>query len=221
MANQRHAITLTRAYARSDIPMLRAFARRTAPATIARLYFAQDENGNEPTAGWVESYPRRMQVYRMELAIVHASPVLAGHLKASTKAHDSFRLTAHSLKMVEQATARAPSRKRRRGTRRADAGWVPKGRVHRHRRRSCRLLASCATAAGSVLYRASGPVAHDGCAYADIAVDDHFAAPPASVGLSRVRRAGLCRSSAWPVRHALSGINGTDRCTTIPYIAAR
>ncbi|MFB9127760.1 hypothetical protein ACFFYR_33075 [Paraburkholderia dipogonis] len=100
MANQRQTLTNERAYSRTDFTALRAFVQRVPTATIARLYFTEDEDGHEPTAAWVEAYLRRMEAVLVELALEHGSPVLADHLKASAKAHGSARLTAVSLKMV-------------------------------------------------------------------------------------------------------------------------
>ncbi|MGF6870676.1 integrase [Paraburkholderia sp. MM5477-R1] len=107
MANKPQSIALTRRYTRSDFTALRAFVQRVPAATIARLYFTEDEDGNVPTAGWADAYLRRMQAVLVELALEHGSPVLADYLKASAKAHGSARLTAVSLKMVEQAAALA------------------------------------------------------------------------------------------------------------------
>jgi len=44
-----------------------------------------------------------MQAELVELALEHGSSVLADHLKSSAKAHGSAKLTAVTLKMVEQA----------------------------------------------------------------------------------------------------------------------
>ncbi|MGF6915858.1 phage integrase family protein [Paraburkholderia sp. 40] len=110
MANRSLPITLTRAYSRTDFTALRAFVQRVPPATIARLYFSEDRDGNAPTAGWVSTYLRQMQADLVDLAIEHGSPVLADHLKASARAHGSARLTAVTLKMVEQAAALAVAR---------------------------------------------------------------------------------------------------------------
>ncbi|MFM0091663.1 site-specific integrase [Paraburkholderia sediminicola] len=110
MANQVHPVAHARTYTRSDFTALRAFVQRVPAPTIARLYFTEDEDGHEPTPGWVESYLRRMQAELVELAIEHGSPVLADHLKASARAHGSARLTSISLKMVEEAASLAVAR---------------------------------------------------------------------------------------------------------------
>jgi len=49
LANRSLPITLTRAYSRTDFTALRAFVQRVPPATIARLYFSEDSDGNAPT----------------------------------------------------------------------------------------------------------------------------------------------------------------------------
>ncbi|MFC0403120.1 site-specific integrase [Paraburkholderia rhizosphaerae] len=110
MANKPQSVARTRLYTRSDFTALRAFVQRVPAATIARLYFTADEDGHEPTPGWVESYLRRMQAELVDLAIEHGSPVLADHLKQSARRHGSARLTAVSLKMVEQAAGLAVAR---------------------------------------------------------------------------------------------------------------
>ena len=107
MANRPQSITQHRTYTRNEFAALRAFVQRIPGATIARLYFTEDEDGNEPTPGWVESYLRRMKSDLVELAIAHGSTVLADHLKESAKAHGDARLTSGTLKMVEQAAALA------------------------------------------------------------------------------------------------------------------
>ncbi|MGF6978111.1 integrase [Paraburkholderia sp. JPY465] len=110
MANHQQTVSRQRAYTRNDFAALRAFVQRVPAATIARLYFSEDEDGNEPTPGWVESYLRRMQADLVDLAIEHGSSVLADHLKSSARAHGSARLTAVTLRMVEQAATLAVAR---------------------------------------------------------------------------------------------------------------
>jgi hypothetical protein len=43
----------------------------------------------------------------VQLALLHGSPVLADHLKASIRQHGSAKLTAVTLRMVEQASTLA------------------------------------------------------------------------------------------------------------------
>jgi hypothetical protein len=86
------------------------FVQRVPPATIGRLYFTENSDGNAPTVGWVDIYLRQMQAELVDLAIEHGSPVLADHLKASARAHGSARLTSVIPRMVEQAIALAVAR---------------------------------------------------------------------------------------------------------------
>lgn len=102
MANQPQNISHTRSYTRNEFTALRAYVQRVPATTIARLYFSEDEDGNLPTAAGVERQLREMQAALVALAIEHGSPVLAGHLKDSAKKHGSARLTAISLKMIEE-----------------------------------------------------------------------------------------------------------------------
>ncbi|MFP3556715.1 hypothetical protein SB861_39250 [Paraburkholderia sp. SIMBA_049] len=67
MANRSLPITLTRAYSRTDFTALRAFVQRVPSATIARLYFSEDSDGNAPTAGWVSTYLREMQAVLVDV----------------------------------------------------------------------------------------------------------------------------------------------------------
>ncbi|WP_250537160.1 site-specific integrase [Caballeronia sp. AZ10_KS36] len=104
MANKPQTVTKSRAaYTRNHFAALRAYVQRIPASTIMRLYFSEDDDGNEATPGWVESFLRRMQAELVELALEHGSSVLADHLKSSARAHGSARLTALTLKMVEQA----------------------------------------------------------------------------------------------------------------------
>lgn len=107
MANQSQTVCHSRSYTRNDFTALRAFVQRVAPATIARLYFNDDDEGNAPTGAGVERYLRAMHDDLVQLAIDHGSSVLADHLKTSLRKHGSAKLTALTLKMVEQASTLA------------------------------------------------------------------------------------------------------------------
>lgn len=52
----------------------------------------------------MERYLRTMRDDLVQLALRHGSPVLADHLKASIRQHGSAKLTAMTLRMVEQAS---------------------------------------------------------------------------------------------------------------------
>ena len=110
MANKPQTIDHQRLYTLNDFAALRAFVQRVPATAIARVYFSEDEDGEEPTASWVERYLRRMQADLVALAIEYGSPVLADHLKTSARQHGSARLTAVSLKMVEQAASLAAAK---------------------------------------------------------------------------------------------------------------
>ena len=92
MANHIQTISRAQTYTRNDFTALRAFVQRVAAATIARLYFSEDETGELTTAAGVERHLRAMQADLVKLAIQHGSPVLAEHLKASTRKHGSARV---------------------------------------------------------------------------------------------------------------------------------
>ncbi|MDR5755227.1 MULTISPECIES: phage integrase family protein [unclassified Caballeronia] len=78
MANKPQTVTKSRAaYTRTHFAALRAYVQRITASTIARLYFSEDEDGNEATPGWLESFLRRMQAELVELALERGSSVLA------------------------------------------------------------------------------------------------------------------------------------------------
>jgi len=106
MANRPQQLMLpsSRTYSRTEFAALRARVQGVSVSTIARLYFDPD---TAPYAGGldqVESFLRTMRDELVQLALLHGSPVLADHLKASIKKHGSAKLTAVTLRMVEQAS---------------------------------------------------------------------------------------------------------------------
>ncbi|MDR5883779.1 phage integrase family protein [Caballeronia sp. LZ032] len=109
MANQPQQLTLPppRTYTRTDFTALRAFVQRVPSATIARLYYDAERAPHAATPEAAERYLRQMRDDLVSLALLHGSPVLADHLKASIKQHGSARLTAVTLRMVEQAAGLA------------------------------------------------------------------------------------------------------------------
>ena len=74
MANHIQTISRAQTYTRNDFTALRAFVQRVPAATIARLYFSENETGDPPTAACVERPLRAMQADLVELAIQHGSP---------------------------------------------------------------------------------------------------------------------------------------------------
>ncbi|HZZ04101.1 phage integrase family protein [Paraburkholderia sp.] len=109
MANQKQSLTLPppRTYTRTDFTALRAFVQRVPAATIARLYYDPELAPQAASADAMERYLRTMRDELVQLALRHGSPVLAGHLKASIRQHGSAKLTAVTLRMVEQASTLA------------------------------------------------------------------------------------------------------------------
>jgi integrase len=109
MANQPQPLTLPppRSYTRTDFTALRAFVQRIPAATIARLYYDVEFAPHATTPDAMERYLRTMRDDLVTLALRHGSAALAEHLKASIKQHGSAKLTAVTLRMVEQASTLA------------------------------------------------------------------------------------------------------------------
>jgi hypothetical protein len=96
-----------RSYTRTDFTALRAFVQRIPAATIARLYYDVEFAPHATTSDAMERYLRTMRDDLVTLALRHGSAALAEHLKASIKQHGSAKLTAVTLRMVEQASTLA------------------------------------------------------------------------------------------------------------------
>ncbi|MDB5836886.1 MAG: integrase [Caballeronia sp.] len=112
MANQAQQLTLPtpRTYTRTDFAALRAFIQHIAPSVIAHRYYDPDDREASPqaaTADAMERFLRTMLDDLVQLALRNGSAALASHLKASIKQHGSAKLTAVTLRMVEQASALA------------------------------------------------------------------------------------------------------------------
>ncbi|MBK5125682.1 tyrosine-type recombinase/integrase [Burkholderia sp. R-69980] len=109
MANQKQSLTVPppRTYTRTDFTALRAFVQRVPAATIARLYYDPELAPQAASPEAMERYLRTMRDALVQLALLHGSPVLADHLKASIRQHGSAKLTAVTLRMVEQASTLA------------------------------------------------------------------------------------------------------------------
>ena len=109
MANQPQQLTLPppRTYTRTDFTALRAFVQRLPAATIARLYYDPERSPHAASADAMERFLGTMRDDLVHLALLHGSSVLADHLKASIKQHGSAKLTAMTLRMVEQASTLA------------------------------------------------------------------------------------------------------------------
>jgi integrase len=107
---QQLALPAPRTYTRTDFTALRAFVQHIAPAVIARRYYDPDDRRVSPQAATpdaMERFLRTMLDDLVQLALRHGSAVLASHLKASIKQHGSAKLTAVTLRMVEQASTLA------------------------------------------------------------------------------------------------------------------
>ncbi|WP_250517719.1 site-specific integrase [Caballeronia sp. INDeC2] len=109
MANQPQQLTLPppRTYTRTDFTALRAFVQRLPAATIARLYYDPERSPHAASADAMERFLGTMRDDLVHLALLHGSSVLADHLKASIRHHGSAKLTAMTLRMVEQASTLA------------------------------------------------------------------------------------------------------------------
>jgi integrase/recombinase XerD len=95
-----------RTYTRTDFAALRAYVQPVPPLTIARLYLDPDAP-HTASSEHIERYLKQMRDDLVQLALLHGSPVLASHLKQSTRQHGSAKLTAVTLRMVEQASTLA------------------------------------------------------------------------------------------------------------------
>ena len=112
MANQAQQLTLPtpRTYTRTDFAALRAFVQHIAPSVIAHRYYDPDDREVSPqaaSADAMERFLRTMLDDLVQLALRNGSAALAAHLKASIKQHGSAKLTAVTLRMVEQASVLA------------------------------------------------------------------------------------------------------------------
>ena len=237
MANQPQNVLRERAYTRTDFTALRAYIQRVAPATIARLYFTEDEDGNAPTAAWADGYLRRMQADLVSLAIEHGSPVLADHLKLSAKAHGSARLTAVSLKMVEHAAALAVAQPQ---PGHGVGMWFRPMVARRLKAEGIATLGDlidfCNERGGSwwravprigagrarliVAWLRRHEVGLGRRVDADVDLTDPLAAPPSELVILDGDSGALVPLERMAVGHTLSGADGTNRAVAFPYISA-
>ncbi|EUC20764.1 site-specific integrase [Paraburkholderia hospita] len=106
MANRPQQLNLPppRTYSRTEFAALRARVQGIPVAKIARLYFDSDATPYPDEPEQLERFLRTMRDDLVHLAILHGSPVLADHLRASIAKHGSARLARASLQMVEQAS---------------------------------------------------------------------------------------------------------------------
>ncbi|WP_323123842.1 phage integrase family protein, partial [Burkholderia alba] len=92
-----------RTYTRSDFAALRAWVQRVPPSTIASRYYDPDTTPYEDDPATLERHLKTMRDDLVHLAMLNGSSVLAEHLKTSIRQHGNARLTAVSLRMVEDA----------------------------------------------------------------------------------------------------------------------
>lgn len=236
MANQPQTLTRPRGYTRMAFTALRAFVQRVPAAAIARLYFAPDENGDDPSPASVAAYLRHMQAELVELAIEHGSPVLAEHLRTSARKHGSARLTAVTLKMVEQAAElaiAAPAAEHAVGMwfrpmvsqrlRAVDIATLGELVAYCNRRGGSWWRGVPRIGAGRAQHIVRWLRRHEASigsrVVADVDLADPFRAHDrVLVGAGRQLLAPLERMD---VPHALSGVDGVNRARVFPYIAAR
>jgi integrase len=114
IANQVQQLALPppRTYTRTDFTALRAFVQHIDAGVIARRYYDPDTTPHAATPETLARYLHTMLDDLVQLALRNGSAALAAHLKASIKQHGSAKLTAVTLRMVEQAStlaAAAPS----------------------------------------------------------------------------------------------------------------
>uniref|UniRef100_UPI003BEEFE06 IS1096 element passenger TnpR family protein n=1 Tax=Burkholderia arboris TaxID=488730 RepID=UPI003BEEFE06 len=102
-------LPLPRTYTRTDYAALRAYVQGVSPGAIAERYY-DPESKPGASADALERHLRTMRDDLVHLAQLHGSSVLADHLKTSIRQHGSAKLTAVTLKMVEDASKLAVAR---------------------------------------------------------------------------------------------------------------
>lgn len=105
MANQPQQLTRQppRTFTRTDFAALRARVQGLPLHAIAQRYYDADWSPQAATAEGLDRHLHDMRDELVRLAILHGSPALADHLKASMRKHGSAKLSAVTLRMVEQA----------------------------------------------------------------------------------------------------------------------
>ncbi len=101
---QQLALPTLRTYTRTDFAALRAFVQRIDAGTIAQRYFDPDATPHAANAEVMGQCLRTMLDDLVQLALRNGSVALASLLRASIKQHGSAKLTAVTLRMVEQAS---------------------------------------------------------------------------------------------------------------------
>jgi site-specific recombinase XerD len=109
MVNPSQSLTLppVRTYTRTDFAALRAFVQRVPPASIAKRYYDVDDVPQAAEPETMRAYLTAMRDELVRLAMMHGKPVLAEHLRASIRQYGSPKLTAVTLRMIEDAAPMA------------------------------------------------------------------------------------------------------------------
>ncbi|WP_311767237.1 IS1096 element passenger TnpR family protein [Burkholderia stagnalis] len=105
MANRPQAVTVPppATYTRTDFAALRARIQGIPAATIARRFYDVEDSAVPAEADSVERHLATMRDALVRLALLNGSAALADHLRASMRQHGEAKLTALTLRMVEDA----------------------------------------------------------------------------------------------------------------------
>ncbi|ONS19276.1 hypothetical protein A8E29_23070 [Burkholderia cenocepacia] len=105
MANRPQAVTVPppATYTRTDFAALRARIQGIPAATIARRFYDVEDSAVPAEADAVEQHLMTMRDALVRLALLNGSAALADHLRASMRQHGEAKLTALTLRMVEDA----------------------------------------------------------------------------------------------------------------------
>lgn len=105
MANRPQAVAVPppATYTRTDFAALRARIQGIPAATIARRFYDVEDSAVPAEADAVERHLMTMRDELVRLALLNGSASLADHLRASMRQHGEAKLTALTLRMVEDA----------------------------------------------------------------------------------------------------------------------
>ncbi|WP_321933044.1 IS1096 element passenger TnpR family protein [Burkholderia cenocepacia] len=105
MANRPQAVAVPppATYTRTDFAALRARVQGIPAATIARRFYDLEDSAVPAEAEAVERHLAAMRDALVRLALLNGSAALADHLKTSLRQHGEAKLTALTLRMVEDA----------------------------------------------------------------------------------------------------------------------
>ncbi|WP_320338848.1 IS1096 element passenger TnpR family protein [Burkholderia cenocepacia] len=105
MANRPQAVAVPppATYTRTDFAALRARIQGIPAAAIARRFYDVEDSAVPAEADAVERHLATMRDALVRLALLNGSAALADHLRASMRQHGEAKLTALTLRMVEDA----------------------------------------------------------------------------------------------------------------------